>query len=105
MLDLSVEFLAALQLVQQECVILAIHQAIFRRERGAVRRQLLQPAEMRRTPVRAFAEDEATRGQELQDVVPRPEDLAPNVSRQRTTSRTRSSAWLGMRTATNSPAR
>ena len=57
-------------------MVLPIDEAILRRERRPVRRQVLQPRLMRRAPVRPVAEDEPARRQELQDVVPRLEDLA-----------------------------
>jgi len=57
-------------------VILAKHQPILQRKRGAIRGEMLEPRQMRATPVRAFAEHEAATGQELQDLVSRLENLA-----------------------------
>lgn len=57
-------------------MVLAVDQAILGRERGGVRRQVLQPLQVRRAPIRSLAEHEAARRQELQDVVPGLEDLA-----------------------------
>ncbi|MDQ2664776.1 MAG: hypothetical protein M3Z05_02095 [Gemmatimonadota bacterium] len=69
--DLAIQLFAALQLVHQQGVILAVDDAILGGERRRVRRQVLQPLEMRRAPVRPLTKDEAARRQELQDVVPR----------------------------------
>ena len=104
-LDLVIELVAPLQLVQKEGVVLTKHQAIGRRQGRVLRRQVLQPLQVRPTPVRSLPEHEPAAGEELEDVVPRLEDLALEGLRHRTTSRTRSSASVGMRTAVSSPAR
>ena len=74
--DLPIELVTPLQLVHQQRVILAIHQPIVRRERRALGREVLQPLEMRRAPVRPLAEHEPAAGEELEDIVARLEDLA-----------------------------
>src|SRR4249919_3822502 len=56
-------------------MILAKHQAIDGCERRLLCREMLESAQMRRTPVGALAKHEAATGEELQNVVPRLEDL------------------------------
>ena len=55
---------------------LAIDQSILWRERRPVGRQVLQPLQVRRAPVGALPKHEPAARQELEDVVPRFEDLA-----------------------------
>jgi hypothetical protein len=74
-LDLAIEIVAPLQLVEQQCVILAEHEPVGRREWRLFGRQMLEPAEMGRAPVRALAIHESAPGEELEDVVPGLENL------------------------------
>jgi hypothetical protein len=69
LLDLPIQLIAALEFVHQERVVLAIDEPVVHGERGALRGQVLQPAEVRRAPVGALADDEPPAGEALQEVV------------------------------------
>src|SRR5947209_4727757 len=73
--DLAIQVIPALKLVEEERVILAEHESIRGRERRLLRREMLEPLEVRRAPVRALAEDEPAAGEELENVVTRLQDL------------------------------
>jgi hypothetical protein len=69
--DLPSELVAALQLVQQERVVLAVESVDRFEQQRAIGGQILQPPEVRSAPSGSLTEHEAAAGDEPQEIVPR----------------------------------
>jgi hypothetical protein len=57
--DLTIQFIASLELVHQQGMVLSKHEPVVRGERRSVSRQVLQPLEVGRAPVGAVAKHES----------------------------------------------
>ncbi|MBV6522292.1 MAG: hypothetical protein MNPFHGCM_02438 [Gemmatimonadaceae bacterium] len=65
--DRPIEVVAALQFIHEQRMLLSEDEPIVRGQGGALGGAMQEPPQMRGTPVRALAKDEAPAGEELKD--------------------------------------